>query len=53
MDVDVLFNLEKKASQVNWMNGRRNEKFILFSVNGFSYRLKEICEKRDDIILED
>lgn len=53
MDVDVLFNLEKKASQVDWMSGRRNEKFILFSVNGFSDRLKEICEKRDDIILED
>lgn len=53
MDVDVLFNLEKKASQVDWMSGRRNEKFILLSVNGFSDRLKEICEKRDDIILED
>lgn len=51
MDVDVLYNLEKKAKEVEWKKDNRREKFILFSINGYSKRLVEIAESRDDIIL--
>lgn len=52
MDVDVLVNLERKISQVDWKKENRSEKIILFSINGFTKRLREIGEKRNDIILE-
>ena len=51
MDVDVLYNLEKNAKEVEWKKDNRREKFILFSINGYSKRLVEIAESRDDIIL--
>lgn len=53
MDVDVLSKLENKAAKVNWKKDTRKEKFILFSINGFTKRLRDLCELRDDIILED
>ena len=53
MDVDVLFNLENKATKVDWKKDNRKEKFILFSINGFTKRLRDLCETRDDIILGD
>lgn len=53
MDVDILFNLEKKVKQVEWKKNNRKDKFVLFSINGFSNRLKELSKERDDIILEE
>lgn len=51
MDVDVLFDLENKSKNVDWKNENRNEKFILFSVNGYTKRLIELAKNRDNVIL--
>lgn len=51
MDVDVLFDLENKSKNVEWKNEYRKEKYILFSVNGYTKRLTELAENRDDVIL--
>lgn len=53
MDVDILYKLENKATKVDWKKDNRKEKFILFSINGFTKRLRDLCETREDIILED
>lgn len=45
------FELEKKAKSVEWNNGNMNEKFILFSVNGYTKRLVELAENRGNLIL--
>lgn len=51
MDVDILNELEKKAKLVEWNNNERKEKYILFSISGYTERLKDLSQKRDDIIL--
>lgn len=51
MDVDVLFDLENKSKNVDWKNENRNEKFILFRVNGYTKRLIELAKNRDNVIL--
>lgn len=51
MDIDILNKLEAKAKLVNWNNGDRNERYILFSISGYTDRLKEVCNNRDDVIL--
>lgn len=48
---NVLFNLEKKAQAVEWMKGERIEHYILFGLNGFTEDLKELAEKRPDVVL--
>lgn len=50
MDVDVLVELERKAESVEWNKGSRREKFVLFSVNGYSKRLMEMAEVRENLI---
>ncbi|MDE6846833.1 MAG: ATP-binding protein [Lachnospiraceae bacterium] len=49
--VDVLWNLELKAKQVEWKRGMREDYFILFSVNGFSDELTKLSKTRKDLIL--
>ena len=51
MDVDVLFDLENKSKNVDWKNERRKERYILFSINGYTKRLMELVENRDNVIL--
>lgn len=51
MDVDVLFDLKRKAELVDWNKGKRNEKFILFCINGYSNELKKFAQKEENIIL--
>ena len=51
MDIDILLKLEEKARLVEWHNDNRNERYILFSISGYTDRLKEVCENRDDVIL--
>jgi AAA+ ATPase superfamily predicted ATPase len=51
MDVDVFYDLLHKKEEVIWNNGTRREKFILFSISGFTNRLKELSDIRDDLIL--
>lgn len=53
MDIDVLYDLEKKAKKVVWNNIGRKEKYILFCISGHSDKLKELAAKRSDIILCD
>ena len=49
----TIYKLENKATKVDWKKDNRKEKFILFSINGFTKRLRDLCETREDIILED
>lgn len=51
MDVDVLYALEKKAKKVIWNNLDRKQKYILFSISGYTDKLKKIAENRNDVIL--
>lgn len=51
MDIDILNKLEAKSKLVNWNNDDRNERYILFSISGYTDRLKEVCSNRDDVIL--
>lgn len=53
VDVDVFYQLQEKAARVNWHKGNRKEMYCLFSVNGFSTRLLELAEDRDDLILSE
>ncbi len=51
MDVDVFYALLNKKEQVIWNNEDRKEKFILFSISGFTNRLRELSNSRDDLLL--
>lgn len=51
MDVDVYYNLLKKKEFVNWKNEDRNEYFVLFSVNGYSDKLKQLAKEKENILL--
>ncbi|MEW5707100.1 MAG: ATP-binding protein [Actinomycetota bacterium] len=42
---EVLDNLYRKATHVDWQKNERKEYFILFSKNGFTDELKEIAAK--------
>jgi len=50
-DTDVFFNLLGKKDQVLWNKEGRNEKFVLFSIGGFTDRLLRLAEERDDLLL--
>ena len=51
MDIDILYKLEEKAKLVDWNKESRNETYILFSINGYTEKLKKIANARNDIIL--
>lgn len=51
MDIDVLEDLEKKAATVPWKKQERNEKYILFSISGYTEKLKAAAGQREDVIL--
>ena len=51
MDEDVFYNLIKKAQKVEWKKNERNEKYILFSITGYTDKLKMIAKERKDLIL--
>jgi AAA+ ATPase superfamily predicted ATPase len=51
MDIDVFNDLLRKKELVNWNKENRREKFILFSISGFTNRLVALAEERDDLIL--
>lgn len=48
---DVLRDLELKSALVEWNRGARKERFILFSVNGFTDELVELSKIRKDLLL--
>ncbi len=49
--INVLTTLKEKAKSVEWKKGKRNEHFILFSVNGFTDELEELAKIRNDVLL--
>lgn len=51
MDIKVFYDLIEKAKLVDWKKENRNEKYILFSISGYSEELKKVAQKRDDLIL--
>ena len=51
MGSKVLYDLKEKAKLVEWKNESRKERFILFSVSGYSDDLKKIAKDNDDVVL--
>ena len=51
MDIDVLHDLLRKKDLVPWKNDIRREKFVLFSISGFSKQLRECSMTRGDLLL--
>lgn len=51
VDVDVYYELKEKAKSVEWKNNERNEKYIIFSINGYTNKLKKLAKSRNDLIL--
>ena len=51
MDIDVFKTLLRKKEQLPWKKDSRTERFVLFSISGFSEHLKEYAADRDDLIL--
>ena len=51
VDVGVFELLHRKKESVPWNKDNRKEQFILFSISGFTERLRDIAASRDDLIL--
>jgi len=51
MDVDVFYDLLRKKELVPWNKNNRKQKLVLFSINGFTERLRLLSEERGDIAL--
>lgn len=49
--INILSALEEKSKYVEWNKNNRKEKFILFSVNGFTNDLIKLANERKDVIL--
>ena len=51
MDTDVFYDLLRKKELVPWKIESRVEKFVLFSISGFTERLRNMAIKRKDLLL--
>lgn len=51
MDAKVFNELLEKSKLVDWKNDDRSEKYILFSISGYSEELKKLAKQRKDLIL--
>lgn len=51
MDVDVFYDLLEKKKQVIWKNDIRKESYVLFSISGFTEKLKQLELDRGDLFL--
>lgn len=51
MDEKVFYELREKSKLVKWKNSDRKEKYILFSISGYTESLKRLARERDDLIL--
>ena len=47
----VLESLEEKATHVSWNRDNRKVWYVLFSTGGFSDKLQELAEQREDVLL--
>jgi len=50
-DIDVFYDLLRKKELVPWNKEKRQEKFVLFSISGFTNRLTELAGERNDLLL--
>jgi AAA+ ATPase superfamily predicted ATPase len=50
-DTDVFYGLLRKKEFVPWKKETRSEKFVLFSISGFTDRLTELSRERNDLLL--
>ena len=50
-DIDVFYDLLRKKELVPWNKENRQEKFVLFSIGGFTDRLIELTRGRNDLLL--
>lgn len=48
---NVLADLEKKATAVDWKRNNRKNHYVLFSINGFTDDLLKMAEARTDVLL--
>lgn len=53
VDVDIFYQLQEKAGRVPWHKENRKERYCIFSMSGFSPRLRELAKSRDDLILSE
>jgi len=51
IDIEVFYSLLHKKELVHWNKEKRREKFVLFSISGFTNRLIELADERDDLLL--
>ncbi|MRY42731.1 ATP-binding protein [Clostridium beijerinckii] len=51
LDVDVFYALLDKANDVEWKRGNRKEWYVFFSINGFTAKMQQLAQSRDDILL--
>ena len=51
MDADVFYSLLAKKEHVPWKKETRREKFVLFSIGGFTNQLLELAAERDNLLL--
>ena len=51
MDADVFYDLLRKKELVPWKKESRRERFALFSISGFTDRLRDLAGERGDILL--
>lgn len=51
MDIDIYYNLKEKAKQVSWKKESRIERYILFSINGYTEKLLKLAKKEENLIL--
>ena len=51
MGVEVFESLLKKKEQVLWKLGNRQERFVLFSISGFTEQLKDLARSSGDVML--
>ena len=50
-DTDLFYNLLEKKNKVVWGKTERNEKYVLFSISGYTKELQNISKQRNDLIL--
>jgi len=51
IDIGVFYELLRKKDLVPWNNINRRERFVLFSIGGFTERLSALSREREDLIL--
>lgn len=51
--INILMDLEEKATKVSWNQSNRKTWYVLFSSSGFTSELKEFVKQRPDVILSE